>query len=153
MSGIASTYRSIRTENGTAQHIAISLVGFTYAGMFSGMVPDEVLWAWVGTSVAVLIATVWLTRWWLKRALIADFFLSCCVLSFYMMHEPAPKGFVYYSRTAEQMKVHMPSHTPMTMWDEVSHISACVMMALWSLYLANLVHRQMLERMRFDARL
>lgn len=152
-SGLRATYDAIRTANGPAQHIAISIVGLTYTGMFHGMVPEAVLISWALSSLAVLVSTVWLTRWWLKRALILDFFLSCIVLSLFMMHKPAPTGFVYYSRTAEAMKMHMPSHTPMSFWDTFSHGAACVMMAIWSLYLANLVHRQMLERSRFDARL
>ena len=38
----------------------------------------------------------------------------------------------------------------MGMFDIFSHSLACVLMAAWSLYLANLVQRQILEAHRFE---
>jgi hypothetical protein len=65
--GLHGAYQAIRSANGPAQHIAVSLVGLTYAGMFVGMVPGAILWAWVASSVLVLVATIWLKKVWQHR--------------------------------------------------------------------------------------
>lgn len=148
--GIKGTYNAIRTANGPAQHIAVSLVGLTYAGMFAGMVPNAVLVAWITSSVLVLIATVWMPKVWLKRSLIADFTLSCVVLAFYFMHSPEPAGPVYHVMTAHGMEAASRGSHSMGVLDKFSHGLACVMMAVWSLYLSNLVQRQLFEQQRFD---
>ena len=151
MLGIGGTYQAIRTANGPAQHIAVSLVGLTYAGMFTGMVPDVVLISWIVSSVLVLIATVWLPKVWLKRSLITDFTLSCVVLAFYFMHSPEPTGPVYHVMTAHGMEAAVRGSHSMSAVDKFSHGLACVMMAVWSLYLSNLVQRQIFEQERFNA--
>ena len=148
--GIKGTYNAIRTASGPAQHIAVSLVGLTYAGMFAGMVPDAVLLTWIASSVMVLIATVWMPKIWLKRSLIADFTLSCVVLAFYFMHSPEPTGPVYHVMTASGMEAASRGSHGMGVIDKFSHGLACVMMAAWSLYLSNLVQRQLFEQQRFD---
>lgn len=150
MLGLSGTYQAIRTANGPAQHIAVSLVGLTYAGMFVGMVPDAVLIAWIASSLLVLVATVWLPKAWLKRSLIADFTLSCVVLAFYFMHEPVATGHVYHMMTVSGMEVASRGSHGMNHIDKLSHGFACIMMAVWSLYLSNLVERQLLEQQRFD---
>lgn len=150
--GINGTYQAIRSASGPAQHIAISLVGFTYCGMFVGMVPDNVLLAWAASSLLVLISTIWLKKIWLKRSLLLDFVLSSTVLSFYFMHDhSAPTGPVYHVMKAGGMQAASRGQDPMNMLDMFSHSLACVMMALWSLYLASLVQRQLLEAQRFEA--
>ena len=150
--GISGTYQAIRSSNGPAQHIAVSLVGLTYCGMFVGMVPDVVLLAWAASSVLVLLATVWLKKIWLKRALLLDFVLSCAVLTFYFMHDhSAPTGPVYHVMAVDGMRAGSRGQDPMNMLDMFSRGLACVMMAAWSLYLANLVQRQLLEAHRFEA--
>jgi hypothetical protein len=149
--GISGTYQAIRSANGPAQHIAVSLVGLTYCGMFAGMVPDIVLFAWAASSLLVLVATIWLKKIWLKRSLLLDFTLSFAVLTFYFMHDhSAPTGPVYHVMTADGMQAGSRGQSPMNMLDMFSHGLACVMMALWSLYLANLVQRQLLEARRFE---
>lgn len=149
--GIKGTYSAIKSANGPAQHIAVSLVGLTYAGMFVGMVPDAILWAWVASSLMVLVATIWLKKVWLKRSLLLDFTLSFMVLTFYFMHEPPPTGPIYHVMTADgTMNGHTRGDHGMSMIDKASHALACIMMALWSLYLSNLVHRQLLEAQRFE---
>ncbi len=150
MLGVSGTYQAIRTANGPAQHIAVSLVGLTYAGMFVGMIPDAVLIAWIAASVLVLIATVWMPKVWLKRSLIADFTLSCVVLAFYFMHDPTPTGHVYHFMTVDGMHTANRGDHGMNVIDKFSHGLACVMMAIWSLYLSNLVQRQVFEQQRFD---
>jgi len=148
--GIKGTCEAIRTANGPAQHVAISLVGLTYAGMFAGMIPHALLFAWVGSSALVLIATVWLRRKWLKAFLLLDFVLSCMVLTFYFMHEPSPAEPLYHVMTAEGMQMASRGSHAMSWADKFSHATACVMMAGWSLYLSNLVHRQILEAERYE---
>jgi len=149
--GIRGTYQAIRTANGSAQHIAVSLVGLSYCGMFIGVVPDPILYAWAGSSGLVLLATVWFRKIWLKRALLLDFILSFTVLTFYLMHDhDAPTGPVYHVMKAHGMEVASRGQSAMGMLDMFSHSLACVMMAVWSLYLANLVQRQLLEAHRFE---
>ncbi len=150
--GISGTYQAIRSASGPAQHIAISLVGLTYCGMFVGMVPDIVLLSWAASSVLVLLATVWLKKIWLKRALLLDFVLSCSVLTFYFMHDhSAPTGPVYHVMTADGMRAGSRGQDPMNMLDMFSHSLASAMMAAWGLYLSWLVERQLLEAQRYEA--
>lgn len=148
--GIRGTYDAIRTANGPAQHVAISFVGLTYAGMYIGLVPNLLLVAWVASSVLVLTATVWMTRKWLKSFLLIDFVLSCMVLTFYFMHDSAPSEPMYHVMTAEGMQMASRGSHGMSMIDQFSHALACVMMAFWSLYLSNLVQRQILEAERYE---
>lgn len=148
--GIKGTYQAIRSANGPAQHIAVALVGLTYAGMFVKMVPDAILWAWVASSALVLVATIWLPKIWLKRSLLLDFTLSCMVLAFYFMHDPAPSGPIYHVMAVDGMHIANRGDHGMSMIDQFSRAFACVMMAGWSLYLSNLVQRQLLEAQRFE---
>lgn len=148
MLGLRGTYKAIRTANGPAQHIACAIIGISYAGMFYCMVPDAILAGWVGTSVLVAIAVIWLSKKILMASLIADFVLSMLVLTFYLMHDPAPTGPVYYSANLGGVARYAPQEMSMNMIEMFSHALATVIMAAWSLYLANLVHRQILERER-----
>lgn len=148
MLGIRGTYEAIRYASGPAQHIACSIVGLTYAGMFVDMVPEFILVMWAALSVLVMVSVVWLPKIVLKYSLLADFVASALVLSFYLLHEPEPSGFVYYSFSMAGATSHAPAMSAMTLIDTMSHSIAVVMMACWSLYLANLVHRQMLEKQR-----
>jgi len=148
--GIKGTYEAIRSANGPAQHVAFSIVGVTYAGMFAGMVPEVILWAWAWASLLVLVATVWLRPEWLKRALLLDFTLSFLVLSFYFLHDVAPQHPVYHVMTADGMRSVTRNAHDTSALNFLSHSIACSMMAVWSLYLANLVHRQILEAERFE---
>lgn len=148
MLGLRGTYNAIRTANGPAQHIACAIIGITYAGMFYCMVPDLILAGWVGTSLLVAVSVIWLSKRILLGALLADFVLSMLVLTFYLMHDPAPTGPVYYSANLGGVARYAPQEMSMNIIELFSHGLACGIMALWTLYLANLVHRQMLERER-----
>lgn len=148
MLGLRGTYRAVRSANGPAQHIACAVIGITYAGMFYHMVPTPILTGWVVTSVLVAVSVVWLSKKILKLSLIADFVLSMLVLTFYLMHDPAPSGPVYYSMGMGGVARYAPTEMPMNIIEMFSHGLASVIMALWSLYLANLVSRQELERQR-----
>lgn len=150
MLGLRGTYKAIRTANGPAQHIACAITGIIYAGMFVDMVPDPVLIAWAAVSALIICAVMWASKRILMGLLIVDFVLSCMVLSFYLMHEPEMQGFVYYSQSMGGTSIYSPSMDKMSFIDTFSHSVASVIMALWSLYLANLVQRQQLESKRMS---
>mgnify|MGYP000191385050 FL=1 len=148
MLGLRGTYQAVRTANGPAQHIACAIIGISYAGMFYHMVPTPILIGWVFTSALVAVSVVWFSKMILKLSLMADFVLSMLVLTFYLMHDPAPSGPVYYSMGMGGVARYAPQEMSMNIIEVFSHGLACGIMAAWSLYLANLVHRQMLERKR-----
>ena len=148
MLGLRGTYRAVRSANGPAQHIACAVIGITYAGMFYHMVPLPILTGWVVTSVLVAVSVIWLSKKILKLSLIADFVLSMLVLTFYLMHDPAPNGSVYYTAHLGGVTRYAPQEMSMNMIEMFSHGLACGIMALWTVYLANLVSRQELERQR-----
>ena len=148
MLGIRGTYLAIRSAQGPAQHMACAITGLVYAGMFVDMVPDLVLVLWAITSALIIGAVVWLDKKWLMFLLLIDFVLSCMVLSFYLLHDPAPVGPVYYSMNNGTMARYAPMQHDMSLIDTLAHSVASVIMAIWSLYLANLVMRQRLERAR-----
>ena len=148
MLGLRGTYHAVRTANGPAQHIACAITGIIYAGMFVDMVPNGVLAAWAAVSVFIIGAVIWLNKRWLMALLIVDFVLSCMVLSFYLLHEPEVTGFIYYSQSMGGVSRHAPEMQHMGLIDTLSHAAASVIMATWSLYLANLVQRQRLEATR-----
>lgn len=151
--GIRGTWEKIRSANGPAQHISCSITGLIIAGMFYEMIEPAIIILWALMSVAVLVSTVWLPRLYLKLALLADFVLSMVVCFQYIMYEEhsAVMEPIYYSMTVDGMRpASSPSMAmPMTSVEEVSHVVAVVWLSLWSLYLANLVHRQILEHKRF----
>jgi len=150
--GLRGTYEKVRAANGPAQHIACAMCGLIMAGMFVDHVETTLICIWGSMSVFVVLATVWLPRILLKYTLLADFVLSMVVLFQYLMYEePKPMGNVYFTATANGMEaaVRPMTHMPMTTVDEVAHAAALIWLAGWSLYLANLVHRQILEHKRF----
>jgi hypothetical protein len=148
MLGLRGTYDAIRTANGPAQHLAAATVGLSYCGMLYQMVPNVILIAWAITSISVAVSVVWLNKRILLVALLSDFVLSMLVLMFYLMHDPAPVGPVYYSTNIGGVARHAPQEMSMNTIEIFSHALSCVMMAGWTLYLSLLVYRQMLERAR-----
>ena len=151
MLGLRGAYHAVKTANGPVQHLACAIVGLIYAGMFHHLIPDWVLIGWAAMSALVIVAVVWLPKVMLKYSLLGDFVFSALVLAFYFRDDTAPQGFVYYS-AANMSHGYAPGMTQMSFLDTLSHAGAVVMMALWSLYLSNLVQRQLLEKARFDAR-
>lgn len=150
--GLKGTWEKVRTANGPAQHLSCAVSGFIMAGMFIGMIDQWLICTWATMSLLVMIATVWLPRKLLEATLVADFVLTMVVLFQYLMYEPPkPMHPVYYSTGANGMTaaVRPSMDMPMTYLDEIFHSAALIWLALWSLYLANLVHRQILEHKRF----
>ena len=146
--GLVKTYKAVLSANGPAQHIACAIWGIVTAGMFSGMVHDALLASWAVLSVFILIAVIWLSPMFLKYFLLADFFTSMAVLSEYIMYKP-PVTAIYHVNTVSGMQSSSRSvhaHADVSMY---AHSLAIITLCIWSLYLANLVHRQVLERKRF----
>ena len=150
--GLRGTFHKVRTANGPAQHLACAVCGLIMAGMFVNHVNTTLVSFWGGLSLAVILATVWMPRVLLKYTLLADFFLSMVVLFQYVM-KPDPTVFtpVYHVMTASGMQqANRPTHIlSMSMIEQYAHMAALIWLALWSLYLANLVQRQILEHKRF----
>lgn len=151
--GLRGTIERIRTANGPAQHIACSITGLIMAGMFVHLVDAWIVTSWAALSVLVIVATIWMSRTVLKYVLLSDFVLSMVVCFQYLMYEPPkPAIMVYYSMTAEGMRSAVRPSTEMAMSfvETASHVAAVAWLSVWTLYLANLVHRQILERKRFE---
>lgn len=148
--GLAGTYEKVKNANGPAQHLACAMCGLIMAGMFVEMIDPIIISMWAAMSGAVVIATVWMPRLYLKYTLLADFALSMVVLFQYLMYQkPEKLNFVYYTPTIDGMAARPNMTMQMSMIDEAAHAAALIWLALWSLYLANLVHRQILEKKRF----
>ena len=150
--GLRGTFHKVRTANGPAQHLACAVCGLIMAGMFVGHVNTTLVCFWGGLSLVVILATVWMPRELLKYTLLADFFLSTVVLFQYVMKpDPAILTPVYHVMTASGMQqANRPTHIlSMSMVEQYAHMAALIWLALWSLYLANLVQRQILEHKRF----
>lgn len=149
--GIKGTINAIKSANGPAQHFALSITGLIMAGMFFEMVDTRIVLLWAFSSFLVVFATVWLPRIALKYILITDFFLSMIVCFQYLMYEePKPMHPVYYSIGVNGMSQAARPTMEMSMShvETVAHVVAVIWLSIWSLYLANLTHRQILERKR-----
>lgn len=151
--GLKKTFHAIKHANGPAQHLALSITSVILAGMFSDKVAPVLLVGWVVTSVAVVLATVWLPKLYLKYTLLLDFVLSMVIGFQYLMYEePQAVHPVYYSFGANGMREAVRPMAEMTMTSihTVAHVMAVIWIAAWTLYLANLTHRQLLESQRFQ---
>ena len=150
--GIKGTWQKVRSANGPAQHLACATTGLIMAGMFVHMVHPVIIGLWATMSVAVVFSTIWMPRTVLMYTLLVDFVLSLVVCFQYLMYEPEkPVIPIYHVNTAEGMKAAIRPTMEMQMGliDTASHVAAVIWLSLWSLYLANLVHRQILE-LRFS---
>ncbi len=150
---ITATWQKIKYANGPAQHISCAITGLIMAGMFVHMVNPYIIGLWAFMSVVVVIATVWLPKPFVMYTLLTDFVLSLVVCFQYLMYEP-PKAVtpVYHVMTANGMQtaISPSAEHSMNMIETVAHASAVIWLSIWSLYLANLVHRQILENKRFS---
>lgn len=149
--GIKGTIDAIKSANGPAQHVALSITGLIMAGMFFEMVNVWIVLLWAVSSFLVIFATVWLPKITLQYILITDFFLSMIVCFQYLMYEePKPMAPIYYSMGANGMSQAARPTMEMSMShvETAAHVVAVIWLSLWSLYLANLTHRQILERKR-----
>ena len=151
--GVRGTWLKVKSANGPAQHLSCAVTGLIMAGMFHTMVHPIIVGAWGFMSILVIFATVWMPRPVLMYTLLADFVLSLVVCFQYLMYEPEkPIIPVYHVNTAEGMlqAVRPTMEMHMGMVDTAAHVAAVIWLSLWSLYLANLVNRQILENKRFS---
>ena len=129
--GLKGTYQSLRSANGTAQHLLLSIWGIIAAGGFYAVgISNLHLIAWVLTSILVAYCTIWRGKWCLLWALRLDVMLSAIVLAEYLYIEwdTGINTLVFF----------------------LGRLAAGVIMFVHGLYLANLVRRQMLEHKRFE---
>jgi hypothetical protein len=153
MLGMGGTYRAVISANGPAQMLTYAFWGVLMAGMFAGMhINDNILICWGIVSLLVVPATVWGSKYILKYTLLVDMMLSAMILMMFIMHEPVvepAQQFKYYTMALEGMtEAHRNNaHAVISDW---FHIAALIWMTFHSAYLANLTHRQILERERFQ---
>ena len=129
--GLKGTYQSLRSANGTAQHLLLSIWGIIAAGGFYAVgISNLHLIAWVLASILVAYCTIWRGKWCLLWALRLDVMLSAIVLAEYLYIEwdTGINTLVFF----------------------LGRLAAGVIMFVHGLYLANLVRRQMLEHKRFE---
>ena len=129
--GLKGTYESLRSANGTAQHLLLSVWGIIAAGGFYAVGISNIhLIGWVLASILVAYCTVWRGKWCLLWALRIDVMLSALVLAEYLYIEwdTGINTLVFF----------------------LGRLAAGVIMLTHGLYLANLVRRQMLESKRFE---
>ena len=152
MLGLGGTYRAVMSANGPAQMLTYAFWGVLMAGMFFGMHIDPImLMCWGAVSALVAPITIWGSKLLLKYILLLDMLLSSMILMMFLMHEPevnVTHQFKYYTMALEGMTQanREEAHQMVADW---FHIAALVWMTFHSAYLANLTHRQILEKQRF----
>lgn len=153
--GLRGTYDKILTANGPAQMLSYGFWSILVAGMFYQVdpmcFPDTLIIAWGLVGAMIIPATVWSNPTIQKYLLLVDMFLTAIVMTKFFMHEPhAAQHVVYHVNTAtgwesSVRQAHMSGHS-ISQW---FHGAALVWMSVHSVYLANLIQRQQLEKKRF----
>ena len=129
--GVKGVYESLRSANGTAQHLLLSAWGIVAAGGFYAVgISDVHLVGWVLASVLVTYCTVWRGKWCLLWALRLDVMLTAIVLAEYLWIEwdTGINTLVFF----------------------MGRLAAASLLLVHGLYLSNLVRRQMLEQRLFE---
>ena len=129
--GLKGTYQSLRSANGKAQHLLLSIWGIIAAGGFYAVgISDIHLIAWVLASFLVMYCTIWRGKWCLLWALRLDVIISAIILAEYLYIEwdTGISTLVFFT----------------------GRLAAGVILLTHGLYLSNLVRRQMLEHRRFE---
>lgn len=152
MLGVRGTYDKVMSANGPAQMLTYAFWGVLMAGMFHGVcemcIPNWLLLCWAASSALVVPATIWLKREHLRNALLLDVVMSAYIMVIFLLHEPHATEFVYYSFGLDGTNTReMSDHSSLSEW---FHIAALVWMTFHGIYLADLTHRQILERKRFE---
>ena len=151
MLGVRGTYQKVMSANGPAQMLTYAFWGVLMAGMFHGVcemcIPNWLLICWAASSALIVPVTIYLDRPHLRNALLLDVVISAYIMVVFLMHEPHTTEFVYYSMGVDGMAEHTAGgHGSLSEW---FHIAALVWMTFHGIYLADLTHRQILERKRF----
>ena len=129
--GLKGVYESLRSANGTAQHLLLSIWGIIAAGGFYAVgISDVHLVGWVLASVLVTYCTVWRSKWCLLWALRLDVMITAIVLAEYLYIEwdTGINTVVFF----------------------LGRLAAGIILLVHGLYLSNLVRRQMLEHKKFE---
>lgn len=137
----------IYNANGPAQILSYSFWGVLIAGMLWGYegLPDELLLAWGGVSLLVLFVAVWGRRIALMYTLLLDMVLSMIVLALVLTCEPEYTTQIVYNVMDNGNFIKLEGGVSQWFLDV-----ALVWMVVHSAYLANLIHRQILEFKRFN---
>jgi len=137
--------KKVASANGQAQIVSYSLWGVLLAGMFWDACPDHVpnpvLAAWGALSLACLPVAIWAPKKILQVLLVADMVLTTVIAAMYFAHDPEATTLVY--------KVQESGEFVQSSVSMVFSEIALVWMIAHSLYLANLIQRQILEAKRF----
>ena len=138
----------VYNANGQAQIVGYSFWGVLVAGMLwdfcDKCLPEALVAAWGGVSLLVLGMAIWGSKRSQMACLWLDMVLSAVVLSIIATHEPEYVATMVYNVTATGAFEKVEHNV-----SELSTIVAVVWMMFHSAYLANLTHRQILERKRF----
>ena len=129
--GVKGVYESLRSANGTAQHLLLSAWGIVAAGGFYAVgISNLHLLVWVLASVLVTYCTIWRGKWCLLWALRLDVMLTAIVLAEYLWIEwdTGINTLVFF----------------------MGRLAAAGLLLVHGLYLSNLVRRQMLEQRLFE---
>jgi hypothetical protein len=153
--GLKGTYQKVMSANGPAQMLTYGFWSVIIAGMFYGvdrmLFPDWLVLLWGCIGAIIIPVTIWCSKTILKYTLLFDMFLTAIILSKFMMHEPhSAQSLTYFVNTANGM---IAAVRPTNVEHSISqwfHGVSLVWMSLHSLYLANLTHRQILEKKRFS---
>jgi hypothetical protein len=153
--GLRGTYDKVMSANGPAQMLSYGFWSVLVAGMFYQVdpmcFPDSLIITWGLLGLAVIPAAVWGAPSLLKYILLLDMFVTAVVLAKFVMHEPhVVQQAVYHIQTAtgwsSSTRGHEMNTHSISQW---FHGAALVWMSFHSLYLANLIQRQQLEKKRF----
>ena len=129
--GLKVTYESLRSANGTAQHLLLSIWGIIAAGGFYAVGISNIhLIAWVLSSILVAYCTIWRGKWCLLWALRLEVIITLVILFEYLYIEwdTGVNTVVFF----------------------LGRLFAGLVMLVHGFYLADLVRRQMLEAKRFE---
>lgn len=152
--GIKGTYDKVMSANGPAQMLTYAFWSVLVAGMFYGVdpmcFPNWLIILWGAAGAAIVPVTIWCNKTVLKYTLLFDMILTAVIMAKFFMHEPHSMDVVYYSSSITGMEPVLRNnmHTGHSI-SEWFHGLALIWMSFHSLYLANLTHRQILEKKRF----
>ena len=156
MLGLRQTYNHLRSANGVGQTLIYAFWGILLAGMFYDMcpqhLPNSLVVFWGVVSAIIIPTLIWMPKIVLKYLLILDFFLSGIIASIILTHEPHSIPSVYMTNTLTGFVEAHRQVTPDILVSELFQTAALIWMTLHAGYLADLTHRQILERKRWDVR-
>ena len=149
--GLKITFQEVMRANGPAHMLAYAFWVVLMAGMFQGVCdmcfPVELLIAWGLISLSVVPVTVWCSPTILRSVLLLDVVVSAYIMVVFLTHEPHVVQPIYHVMTIDGMSTRQMDGHSSSDW---FHVSALIWMTLHAIYLADLTHRQILEKRRFS---